>query len=111
MKREGINNFDSDDMDYDIDNNDDNPFDILSEPPKDLVQGPQLSSEDLKTLISSLEAKLDNRDVYQDVLPEGYFDDIEDTLRSLKGRYQDMEGRNTLEEDTQSHLEDDGEER
>ena len=37
--------------------------------------------------------------------------DIEDTLRSLKGRYQDMEGRNTLEEDTQSHLEDDGEER
>ena len=74
-----------------IDNSDNNAFDILSEPPKDLAQGSELSEAEMKALISSLETKLENRDIYENVLPSEYFDEIEDTLASLKEQSREIE--------------------
>ena len=74
-----------------IDNSDNNAFDILSEPPKDLAQGSELSEAEMKALISSLETKLENRDIYENVLPSEYFDEIEDTLASLKEQSRKIE--------------------
>lgn len=82
MRHETVNN---------IDNSDNNAFDILSEPPKDLAQGSELSEAEMKALISSLETKLENRDIYENVLPSEYFDEIEDTLASLKEQSREIE--------------------
>ena len=82
MRHETVNN---------IDNSDNNAFDILSEPPKDLAQGSELSENEMKALISSLETKLENRDIYENVLPSEYFDEIEDTLASLKEQSREIE--------------------
>lgn len=82
MRHETVNN---------IDNSDNNAFDILSEPPKDLAQGSELSEAEMKALISSLETKLKNRDIYENVLPSEYFDEIKDTLASLKEQSREIE--------------------
>ena len=82
MRHETVNN---------IDNSDNNAFDVLSEPPKDLTQGSELSEAEMKALISSLETKLENRDIYENVLPSEYFDEIEDTLASLKEQSREIE--------------------
>lgn len=82
MRHETVNN---------IDNSDNNAFDILSESPKDLTQGSELSEAEMKALISSLETKLENRDIYENVLPSEYFDEIEDTLASLKEQSREIE--------------------
>ena len=80
MKHELINNYDN------IDKDGNNPFDVLTEMPKDLQEDPQLSNEQINALIGSLKSKLANRDIYENVLPEEYFDEVEQTIKNLEER-------------------------
>lgn len=90
MKHELINNYDN------IDKGENNPFDVLTEMPKGLREDPQLSNEHINALIGSLKSKLANRDIYENVLPEEYFDEVEQTIKNLEERQpsikQDEEG-------------------
>lgn len=89
MKHELINNYDN------IDKGENNPFDVLTEMPKDLQEDPQLSNEQINALIGSLKSKLANRDIYQNVLPEEYFDEVEQTIKNLEERQVSAEGQDS----------------
>ena len=89
MKHELINNYDN------IDKDGNNPFDVLTEMPKDLQEDPQLSNEQINALIGSLKSKLANRDIYENVLPEEYFDEVEQTIKNLEERQVSAEGQDS----------------
>ena len=91
MKHEQINNYDNHN-DYDnSDKEENNPFDVLTAAPKDLQEDPQLSNDQINALMGSLKSKLAKRDLYQNVLPKEYFDEIEQTIRSLEERQPSVE--------------------
>ena len=89
MKHELINNYDN------IDKDGNNPFDVLTEMPKDLQEDPQLSNGQINALIGSLKSKLANRDIYENVLPEEYFDEVEQTIKNLEERQVSTEGQDS----------------
>jgi hypothetical protein len=91
MKHELINNYDN------IDKDGNNPFDVLTEMPKDLHEDPQLSNEHINALIGSLKSKLANRDIYENVLPEEYFDEVEQTIKNLEER------QRSIKQDEEDH--------